>query len=557
MDWFTLISGLLGGLALFLYGMDKMSDGLRAATGEGLKTLLARLTTNRFSGALTGAAVTAILNSSSVTTVLVVGFITAGVMSLSQSIGVIMGANIGSTFTAQIIAFNVTQYSLGMIAIGFAMTFAARSERLKHSGAMLMGLGLIFFGMGVMSEAMKPLRSYPPFLDLMVRMESPLLGILVGAAFTGLVQSSAATTGIAIVMASEGLMTLPAGISLALGANIGTCVTALLAAIGKPTEAQRAAAAHILFNVFGVALWVAFIPQLAELVRAVSPSYPNLAGPERIAAEVPRQIANAHTVFNIANTVFFLGFTGVFARIVEKLVKDKPKPAKAIVEPRFLDPGLLQHPGLALARVRMELGHLGELTIDMLRHLPEALIAHSPRALEELARSDDRVDVLHDRIVDYMRKLNEEPMTQRDNENFVLLMGAADDLERMADIVETDFIDVGNRVIALGLDSSEQERDVIGQLYDKVLLATDLAIKAVTERDERKAQDVLAMKPEINRIISAAWRGQVAEFPRADSNVIELLRLEDETIDNLKRVYSFAKRIARSVLPNELLQEAS
>jgi hypothetical protein len=218
-DWFNLGMGLFGGLAMFLFGMEQMSEGLKAAASDTLKDLLSRLTKNRFMGALTGAFVTAVLNSSSVTTVLVVGFISAGFMTLAQSVGVIMGANIGSTFTAQIVAFNITQYALILVSIGFLMLFTGKAENTRHYGSMVMGLGLVFYGMGVMGDAMLPLRSYQPFLDLMVRMENPLLGILIGAVFTGLVQSSAATTGIAIVMASSGLITLPAGIALAFGSK--------------------------------------------------------------------------------------------------------------------------------------------------------------------------------------------------------------------------------------------------------------------------------------------------------------------------------------------------
>jgi len=290
-DVFRLLMGLFGGLALFLFGIDQMSHGLKAVAGDGMAKLLGSVTKNRFIGAITGAFVTAILNSSSVTTVLVVGFITAGIMTLTQSIGVIMGANIGSTMTAQIVAFNVTQYAMLPIAIGFGMIFFGKTESMKHGGAMLFGLGLLFGGMGVMSDAMYPLRSYPPFLELMGQLENPLLGILVGAVFTGLVQSSAATTGIAIVMASEGLMSLPAGIALALGANIGTCATAVLASIGKPVAAKQAAAAHIVFNILGVLIWLPFIDLLAQLSASISPTYTELDGAARMAREVPRSAA--------------------------------------------------------------------------------------------------------------------------------------------------------------------------------------------------------------------------------------------------------------------------
>jgi len=226
-DWLQLTLGLSGGLALFLGGLQLLSEGMKMAAGEAMTTVLAKLTTNRFMGAVTGAFVTGILNSSTVTTLLVVGFISGGMMTLAQSVGVIMGANIGSTVTAQLLAFNLSAYSLGPVAIGFFMMFTAKREKVKHYGMMIMGIGLVFYGMGLMSGAMTPLRSYEPFLDILKGLENPAAGILAGAAFTAIVQSSAATVGIAIAMASEGLLGLPAGIALALGANIGTAVTSV------------------------------------------------------------------------------------------------------------------------------------------------------------------------------------------------------------------------------------------------------------------------------------------------------------------------------------------
>ncbi|MCU7810233.1 MAG: Na/Pi cotransporter family protein, partial [Candidatus Thiodiazotropha sp. (ex Notomyrtea botanica)] len=298
-DWIKMAIQLFGGLALFLFGMEQMAGALKSVAGERMKLVLAKLTSNRFMGAITGAFVTAIIQSSSVTTVLVVGFISAGLMSMAQSVGVIMGANIGTTITAQIVAFKVTKYAMLMVAVGFSAWFFSKNEKIKHYGTMLMGLGLIFFGMSIMSDAMAPLRSYQPFLDLMVKMENPFIGILIAALFTALVQSSSATTGIVIVMASQGFITLPAGIALAFGANIGTCVTAMLAAIGKPREAIRAALVHVLFNVAGVLLWLAFIPNLAEVVMMISPVSSDLPEGARLAADTPRQIANAHTIFNL------------------------------------------------------------------------------------------------------------------------------------------------------------------------------------------------------------------------------------------------------------------
>src|SRR5215510_14540614 len=360
LNWFALAMGLLGGLALFLYGLDQLSDGLKQAAGDTLKTLLTRLTSNRFLGALTGALITGILNSSSVTTVLVVGFVTAGVMSQAQSVAVIMGANIGSTVTAQLLAFNLSAYALLPIAIGFFMLFAGKRAALRHWGMIVMGLGLVFYGMGVMSDAMRPLRSHEPFVQALARMENPVLGILGGALFTGLVQSSAATVGLAIALAGEGLLTLPAGIALALGANIGTCVTALLASLGKPVAAVRAAAVHVLFNAVGVIIWLPFIGLLARLAVAISPESAGVQGVEKLAAEVPRQIANANTLFNIINTCLFIGFTGWFARAATKLVPTREKKDASIV-PMFLDRASLSVPAVALEQVREELARLGDM----------------------------------------------------------------------------------------------------------------------------------------------------------------------------------------------------
>ncbi len=296
----ALVTQLGGGLALFLFGMRLMTEALKTVAGTGMKNLLEKLTTNRFTGAVAGAIITAVVQSSSVTTVLVVGFVSAGLLNLSQSIGVILGANVGTTITAQIIAFQVYKYGLLMIAIGFFVEILARREYLRQWGVAVMGLGLIFFGMELMSIGTEPLRAWPPFIEAMQGIGNPLLSILIGAAFTAIVQSSSATTGIVIVLASQGLISLESGIGLVLGSNIGTCVTAFISAVGRPRAAMQAAWVHIIFNVAGVVLWILFIPQLAELSRALSPASVALPGDPASTADLARQIANAHTIFNVA-----------------------------------------------------------------------------------------------------------------------------------------------------------------------------------------------------------------------------------------------------------------
>ena len=555
-NWLNLAMGLFGGLAMFLFGMEQMSEGLKAAAGETLKDVLSRLTKNRFMGALTGAFVTAVLNSSSVTTVLVVGFISAGFMTLAQSVGVIMGANIGSTFTAQIVAFNITQYALIMVAIGFLMLFTGKAENTRHYGSMVMGLGLVFYGMGVMGDAMLPLRSYQPFLDLMVRMENPLLGILIGAVFTGLVQSSAATTGIAIVMASSGLITLPAGIALAFGANIGTCVTAILASLGKPVAAVRAAVVHIIFNIAGVLLWVMFIPQLADFIVSISPSSPELAGKARMAAEVPRQIANAHTVFNIANTLLFIGFTTFFARLVEKLVPERPVEEKIIIEPRFLEEDMVRVPAMALEQVRFELGHMGEIIKQMFSTLRSGVREEDKQKCDAVLKLDDQVDILHDAILEYLSEVRQEPLTDKQSDRFQALMSATVNLENLANIINYELVDIGKGFIDLEGEPSEATRLLLTDLADKVSQAVDQVVRAVREDDEKAAEEVIMVKDEIRRIAEEFLMRQSERFGIQESGHLNLVRLEMELLDKLRGIYTLAKRIAKDFVPDEVASKA-
>lgn len=553
-NWLNLGMGLFGGLALFLFGMEQMSEGLKAAAGETLKDVLARLTKNRFAGALTGAFVTAVLNSSSVTTVLVVGFISAGFMTLSQSVGVIMGANIGSTFTAQIVAFNVTQYALIMVAAGFLMLFIGKAENTRHYGAMIMGLGLVFYGMGVMGDAMLPLRSYQPFLDLMVRMENPLLGILVGAVFTGLVQSSAATTGIAIVMASAGLISLPAGIALAFGSNIGTCVTAILASLGKPVEAVRAAMVHITFNIAGVLLWIMFIPQLADFVAAISPSAPGLSGKAQMAAEVPRQIANAHTVFNIANTLFFIGFTSFFARLAEKLVPERIADAGIIVKPEFLDEAALVAPSIALQQVRMELGRVGAIALGMLQDVAPAIRERDMKRLEKIAQRDDEIDILEVEILNYLAKLRRGSLTEQEGHEFQSLMIATDNLEGLADVIETDIVSLARKLTNIKSRSGDETRIMFQELYTSVTKSVELAVQAVRDNDQQAAASVLMMKDTLREQSDQLLERKAMRLVADDPDYLALVRLEMSFVDQIRRIYTLAKRIAKVTLPPVIAQ---
>ncbi|MGI9234325.1 MAG: Na/Pi cotransporter family protein [Woeseiaceae bacterium] len=540
--------GLFGGLALFLFGIEQMSTGLKAVAGERMSTLLGGMTRNRFVGAITGAFVTAILNSSSVTTVLVVGFITAGIMTLQQSIGIIMGANIGSTMTAQIVAFNVTQYALLPIAVGFGMIFFGKSENIKHGGAMLFGLGLLFGGMGVMSEAMYPLRSFQPFLDLLARMENPFLGIVVGAVFTGLVQSSAATTGIAIVMAAEGLMSLPAGIALALGANIGTCVTAVLAALGKPVAAKRAAAAHILFNVLGVLIWLPLIDVLADFVRDISPSAPELAGVARLAAETPRQIANAHTVFNIANTLIFISFTGMIAALVEKLVPEKPEKVPERAQPIYLDEVYFEVPEMALDRVRLELVRLGEGVTEMLDKGVTAVATGGRDDLREIVSMNDDLAHLYESMIAYIAKLSRLELSELQTLQLTQLSAATNTVDNMGDTIATNLVSLGQQRLASGAQASEVTRQAFQPLREAVQESFHKAIESVRDRDGQMAAEVIDMKDKVQELARGLEAHLGKRVVADEPNRVVVYGLETDAVEILQRLYYFSKRLAKAVV---------
>jgi len=549
---------LVGGLALFLFGMEQMSDGLKAAAGDRMKDLLSKLTKTRFSAAITGAFVTSVIQSSSVTTVLVVGFVSAGLMSFSQSIGIIMGANIGTTITAQIVAFKVEKAALLMIAVGFAMLFLSKDDRIKQYGNMLMGLGLIFFGMGIMSEGMTPLRSYDPFIDLMASMERPILGILVAAIFTALVQSSSATTGIVIVMASQGFITLPAGIALAFGANVGTCITAVLAAIGKPTEAKRASLVHVLFNVAGVLLWLLFIPQLAHLVTQFSPvAAADLTGTAKLAAEVPRQIANAHTIFNIANTLIFIGFTTQLAKLVERLIPEVTIKEKTIIKTKYLDDELFATPALALDRVRLELGHLAELTEEMFEKIRIAYQNSNHEELDYIANLDDKVDIIHAQITEYLKKLTMEELSENENNDLIRYLQANEDFERIGDVIETNLVAAGHQAIRAGVSDSETSRDIIKELYEAIQKAMTNAKASLVDEDEVAAQSVVHMKDSINQLALNALKKQSERLQKEGSHNIDVTQFENELIDSMKRIYSLTKRVARLSTPDSLNQDTA
>ncbi|MGI9356134.1 MAG: Na/Pi cotransporter family protein [Rhizobiaceae bacterium] len=544
LDSIALTTGLIGGLALFLFGMDILTRALKQIAGFYMKTMLARMTRNRIVGVATGAVVTAIIQSSSVTTVLLVGFISAGLMSTSQSVAVILGANIGTTVTAQILAFKVNTLALPILATGFFVSFLSKRAEWRQYGRIALGLGLVFFGMAVMSESVEPLRSYKPFLNFMVSLDHPLLAALIGAAFTAIIQSSSATTGILIVAAGQGLIGLEAAIAIALGSNIGTCVTAGLASIGRPPEAIRAALVHILFNVVGVLIWIGFVDELATFARYMSPAHPQLSSLARTSAEVPRQIANIHTFFNLANAALFIGFTTQLTRLVERLVPDRIVPEEARAAPQYLDEQLLDTPAIALDATRREIVRLGGFVQEMLENVMPASVSGARTPLDRLRVMDRPVDLLHRSIIGYLRKVSLGSLSPQQSDQLVSLIKIANDLEHIGDQVATRIVTSARKRLEENVVISPATVTAISGLHSKVLNAFKKTLSALENEDHAGAEGVRAMKQDVAKTLEAITRHEISRLQADEPQRLTTYAREIELIEILDGIFETSRRIA-------------
>jgi phosphate:Na+ symporter len=549
LEWGPLVVGLLGGVALLLFGLQQLTAALRGVAGDRLRELLARLTRNRAKAVATGAVVTAILQSSTVTTVLAVGFVGAGVMTLASSLGVILGSNVGTTLTAQIVAFDVAEWALAFVAVGFMGLTVGKEDRIRGWGSAVLGLGLVFLGMQAMSTAMAPLREHEPFIDFMARLQSPLIGVAAGTAFTAVVQSSSATTVLAIVLASEGLLPLPAGIAIVIGANVGTCFTAGLAALGRSRDAQRAAAAHVLFNVVGAAVWLLLLGPLVTAATALSPSYPELSGSARLAAEAPRQLANAHTIFNVANVLLFIGLLGPAAMALRRLLPDKAGDDAPVSAPRHLQDELLGTPSLALDAARREVGRLGELVLDMLRRAPHAVLAGTRQQLVRLAEIDDDIDTLYDHIVAYLRRLLEGSLSSDEGEAMLALLEVSNTLESIGDLVEQNLVALGHRRLDNGVHVSVETRQLLTRLFDSVTDTVSDAVTAAVDGNEEAAARVIDGKRVLNRRLDVARGHQVTRLLAAEDHRRRLYAIETDVIEIIKRIEYLARHVVEPRIP--------
>jgi phosphate:Na+ symporter len=412
-------------------------------------------------------------------------------------------------------------------------------------GDIILGLGLLFLGIQFMGDAARPLRTYQPFINAMQDMENPLLGIILGAIFTAIVQSSAATMAIVIALASQGLMPLEAGIAIVLGANIGTCGTALLACMGKSAEAIQVGVVHLLFNVLGVLFWVFFIPQLADLVRHISPSHPDLEGVARLAAETPRQIANTHTLFSVASTLILIWFSGPLGRLAQLIVPARRQKTKSAGEPLYLDESSLEIPSVGLQRVSLELTRLGELVLTVVRRAPTAVVEGRLEDLQTLLGEDEEVDRLESAILVYIGRLSQGEHTEEEGQQMVGLAQTANNLESISDVVTTNLVSLGQQRIAEGIDLARLRNESTSRFLDTVMRNLEQAIGTIDQPNASKMAEVLAAKREIDDLAAATRKSLMEKLQLADKKDVQSFRLATDMIEQCNQIAHFARRIVR------------
>jgi len=566
-SWAFLVIGLLGGLALFLYGMEKMSEGMKKSAGNKMRSILAALTKNRVTGLLVGAFVTMVIQSSSATTVMLVSFVQAGLMSFAQSLGVILGADIGTTITAQLIAFKLTDYALLMIAVGFGLRMFAKQDNIRHIGDVILGFGILFFGMKLMSDAMKPLRTYPGFIDLMQGLENPLLGLLVGTVFTALIQSSSAFTGVLIVLAQQHLITLEAGIPMLFGANIGTCVTAGLASIGMSREAKRVALAHVLFKIAGVLLFIFWIPSFADIIRSLA---------EKFGADIARQIANAHTIFNVSLGLVFLPFTALFASLILRLFPDKVEEKRLKPATWHLEEGSISTPAIAIDLARSEISRMAKILGRMLRAiiipfmsdanlikkqgLPKEetnlLLEEIPTRdeiypqlslLEGLDMREEKIDFLEEKVGDYLIQIGRQELSDSETNEVFGMMSIVNDMESIGDIIHRIMIPLIAKKQALATDFSEEGKEELLIFHVKICKQISRLRDIFAETDPQKALNIMAKEEEYLGLESRYRSRHLQRFLQQRKETAQTHEVHMELLDLLKQINVYAGNIAKTI----------
>lgn len=549
LETFQMIVTLLGGLAVFIYGMNLMSDGLQKAAGDKMRNILGMLTKNPVMGVLAGALVTAVLQSSSATTVMVIGFTSAGLMKLRQAISVIMGANIGTTITAQLIAFNIGDFAWIFVFIGFIMYFFFKKKEMAVKiGQILFGFGLLFVGINTMSSTMEPMAESPVFTEMIMKVaDIPVLGVFVGLCMTLVVQSSSATIAVlqnlAMTAGPDGVTSiigLTGAIPVLFGDNIGTTITALLASIGGSKNAKRTAISHTIFNISGTLLFIWFVPQIAELVTWLSPK-----GPE--VEVISRQIANTHLLFNLTVTILWLPFIKVLEKIVTTIIPGKDEKEDMVAGPVFLDTNVLEQPVFATHLAIQELTRNASLTFDMLKKSREAFAGGNLAMVNDVIETDKTVNIIRTKTIEYLSQiLSAESITDFQKERVSALLHVASDIEHIGDYCKN--------IVGLAEDKAKNKyvfsdiaKNEVDEYFNKIETMLVDTMESLETGSPELAEKVLAEEEKINAMENEIRQEHMHRLVDNEcSPAVTVVFLD--VIHNLERMGDSCNNIAEAVI---------
>ncbi|MGG0258938.1 Na/Pi cotransporter family protein [Bacillus mycoides] len=532
-----MIFQFIGGLGIFLFGIKYMGDGLQQAAGDRLRDILDRFTTNPLMGVLAGMLVTVLIQSSSGTTALTVGLVSAGFMTLRQAIGVIMGANIGTTVTAFIIGIKIGEYALPVMAVGAILLFFFKNKKVQSLGQVVFGFGMLFFGLELMSAGMKPLRSLESFQELMVSMsDNPILGIVVGTVFTLIVQSSSATIGILQELFGQGAIDLQAALPVLFGDNIGTTITAVLAAIGTSIAARRAALVHVIFNIIGTIIFTIILIPFTSLIQYFQTSL-NL-NPEMT-------IAFAHGTFNVTNTIIQFPFIAVLAWIVTKLIRGED--ASINFKPQHLNPIFIeQSPAIALTEAQKEIIRMAEFSLDGLKEANQFLNTQDKKHANMATQLEGAINNLDKKITEYLVLLSEKPLSPSDSEKHSVLAGVVGDIERVGDHVE-NLVELVDFQISNRVSLSDEALAELNEMLELTISTLQDSVEALTNFDTELAQTVIAKERKIDQMERVLRKRHVLRLNErscsGDASIIFV-----DMVSNLERIGDHAVNIADGVL---------
>ena len=541
-----IVFGLLGGLAVFIYGMNMMSECLQKAAGEKMKKILSLLTRNPVMGALAGMLVTAVLQSSSATTVMAIGFVSAGLMTLPQAISIIFGANIGTTMTAQLIAFKLSDYIYAIIFIGFIVYFISKSERVKNIGMTIFAFGLLFLGIETMGTVMKPLASSPVFTELIGKVaDIPILGVAVGALMTLVVQSSSATIAVLQNFAAQpgadgvtSIIGLAGAIPILFGDNIGTTITALLASIGQPKDAKRTALAHCIFNISGCFLFIWFVKPLAAFIQYISPKGPEIE-------VISRQIANTHTFFNLVMTLIWVPLVGVMVKIVMCLIPDGEVKEVNAVQPKFLDNKLISQPTVALQLAVRELMNCGEQVGVTLKKAAEKIDSGDGASVEEFVKSIEVTAELTGKITDYLAEMAAAGvMTEQQAARAAELQYVLIDIDRISELTKNVAVSMQTeKLVKKDKKSAKEERVQFSQEASKDIQKSmelvsemyNMVMKMVNNEEANEAENLVKMKEKIRKMDGDIRKGHIKRVHKGKCKA-GLTAAFNEILHNVERI---------------------